>query len=606
MESFTLTACGPELLLSQKVIAGQWWPRADLDALEVQGALTSSAASREGVWESRLPVVLNGGGIGNASGSDWQLVCPPGQTGATLINKCKVFAAPGRAAGQARSVYWTPYSALRSVVEWVDAGETISTQATNWSAIEALLGQTPLATLDLTGMNLVQAMRAILEPLGYGFAIEPWRADTHGGHRLLVFPRNDPARQAQVYMAAAAAGVSIASPQGQRAQVQSVRIVRDAQQVRNRILVCGGLKRTQRTLAFHHDGDTRDLHPFWDAAVHDLADYAQDNLIGMSNLAGTSGLATWQQRYSGTDEQYGHVFRTFAWNEDGALSALVADGQGAPRMPDLSALGRDGEAARRPRPIGPRFEFADAGAAGALKAPLVELGLASYQGGQHVEDADAWIALAPSQVLVRKDRAAVTILVPDLLAWRPWMANRKISQGQSLHYRYGHLNYATLLHNALRAAEDGSVMLRLRVTGSIEMDDCVGHEAARLSESAWPFDAAALVRAGERFKYRAVGETVSPSLSATVDDTPALEALAQRVRAAGQDAATQGSVLLRGLQRAYAPGMALASLQGRGIDLAPRRSVEGALQRGVPAIVAVRWSFQNGGAGKTELNVASH
>ncbi|MCE5325326.1 MAG: hypothetical protein LLG01_02815 [Planctomycetaceae bacterium] len=607
VESLTLTAQGPELLLSQKIITGQWWPTAELDALEMQGDLTLAQASRDGVWEARLPVVLNGGGLGNASGSDWRL-----SNGPSEANKCKVFAAPSRTAGSARSVHWTPYSALRSVVEWVDGGAIISSAATNWTAIEALLGQAPLGTLDLTGMNLVQAMRAILDPLGYGFAVEPWRADRQG-HRLLVFPRSDPARQAQVCMAAAAGGVSIASAQGQRSQVQAMRIVRDAQHVRNRIIAAGDIKRTQRTLTFHHEPATRDLHPFWDAAAHDLASYARDNVIGPNNMAGTSSLVTWQQRYSGADEQYRHVFRTFVWNEDGGLSEIVADDEGAARMPDLASLGRDGKFARRPRPIGPRFEFADSGsqnqsafaaAGGAFKAPLVELGLARHAGGLYVEDADAWIALPPRQATVRPDRAGVSIIVPDLLAWRPWMANRKISGGQSLHYRYGHLNYATLLHNAMRAADDGSMMLRLRVTGSVEMDDCVSHEAARSSESAWPFDSAAMLRAGERFKYRSVGDTVSASLPATVDDSPALQALAQRARVAAQDALTHGSVTLRGLQRAYSPGMALARLQGRNIELSARRAVNGAGECGVPAIVAVRWDFQNG-AGKTELNVDS-
>lgn len=623
VESYTVTACGPELRLRQKVVTGQWWPRAELDALEIaagqgtdDGQLTYAAATQDGVWEAHLPVVLNPDGRGNASGSNWRLIgnASSDDTGPSK-NRCKVFTSPDRSAGQAQSVPWTPCTALRSVIAWVDGGEVISDAATNWPALETLLGTVPLGTLDLTGKTLLEAMQAILGPLGFGFALAPWAAGD-GAHRLIVFPRHNPAVLAQVYMPAVAGGqVSIASAEGQRAQVQRLAFTRDNRSVRNRVMVVGDVKLTQRTLVFHETQSTRDLHPYWDATTYDLADYADNNLIGPHTMSGDSKLAEWRRRYEQGDDDYRHVFRTFVWNEDGALSDVVQDGAGDALLPDLSEYGPENAAstaAHRPRPIGPRLEYADEGlqsgsagspTAGAFKALLIEFGIATYQGGEFVVDEDAWIALSPAQAAARPDRAAATILEPDLLTWRPWLGNQTTSGGKTLHETYGHLNYPTLLHNTLRVATDGSCLLRIRVTGSLEMDGSVRCESPRQLDSSWPLDATRLVCRPEHFKYRAHGTTVSESLPATVDDSagddsPMLR-LAEQVRDAGQDAHGHGSVVLRGLHRGYEPGMGLAEIAGRAIDL----SVRGPRHDGaavVPSITGVSWAFEEG-ANKTEL-----
>ena len=51
-------------------------------------------------------------------------------------------------------------------------------------------------------------------------------------------------------------------------------------------------------------------------------------------------------------EQNRHVFRSFAWNEDGGLAPLICD------LPDLSACGdAAGQSVRRPRPVGETYTY---------------------------------------------------------------------------------------------------------------------------------------------------------------------------------------------------------------------------------------------------------
>ncbi len=612
VESVTLTAYGPELLLSHKVITGMWVPKTSQALSAMKGSLAAASAIRDNVWEARLPVVLNPGGRGNASEDNWQVTSkttePLGYSASSQSNKCKVFAAADVTAGQAASAKWTAYTALRSIVEWIDDYDVVSYPRTNWSAIEQLLGSTPIGQVNLTGKNLLQAMNAILMPVGFGFALEPW-ADKWGGHRLVIFKLHDPVRFTNVNMAPILGGnVSITSPAGQRAMVQRVDYLRDNHAVRNHIIVMGDTKLTERSLEFDYSQPICDLNPCWDTSTYDLDGYDDNDVIGGGNWADDAKRLEWQQRYrldkpddADDDEylKYKHVFRAFAWNEDGGLSDVIKDGDDplVPTLTDFSPKADPECAIYRPRPPKFRVQYADDSAAstsGGFESPLVELGI--------VGDDKSWIKLPSAAYRLDKHRCLVHFKARDLAEWYPWRTAQNLADsGDTIHQDYGMLNFATALHNALRVGGD---QLRIRLTAAFEMDDSVFHEQARQLDSSWPFDARALVYMPRRFKYRDIDGSVSRSAeAATIDDggeDGVMDLYGQRVRDALENATAHGSVVLRGLHRAHYPGQGLRKLAGRNIDLSlPGRRQNKAASL-APVIAGIVWHFADG-ASKTEL-----
>ncbi len=610
VESVTLTAYGPELLLSHKAITGMWVAKRTQGVAAMRGALIAADAIRGNAWESRLPVILNPGGQGNASEETWQLtsktVAPLGYTASAANNKCKVFSSPGVTAGNSVSEKWTAYTALRSVVEWIDDYDVISYSRTNWSAIEQLLGSTPIGQINLTGRNLLQAMNAILVPVGFGFALEPWRGRDEK-HRLIVFRLHDPVNFANVNMAPILGGnVSITSAAGRRAMVQRVDYLRDNHAVKNHVIVMGDVRLTERSLEFDEDASTRDLHPVWDQATYLMGAYAAtNNTIGKGNWASDAKRDEWNQRYrldGGDYLTYRHVFRTFAWNEDGALSDVIQSAPDLPYLPradicdDYSGRPSKTNAHEyfffRPRPARQRVNYRD-GTAGTFEPPMVELGI--------VGDDDSWIKVPGGAYTLDKYRCAIHFKVKDLAEWFPWKTSQHTSSGNTLHQKYASLNFATALFNTL--SDDGD-RLRIRLTAGFEMDDSVYYEQRRQLDSSWPFDARALVYMPRRFKYRDIEGSISgDSEPAVIDDgeaNGAMDLYGRKVRDALEDATGHGSVVLRGLHRAYSPGQGLWRLSGRNIGLSVRGRRQNKAAGLAPVIVGIAWHF-TGGANKTEL-----
>lgn len=632
VESVTLTAYGPELLLSHKVITGMWNPKTSQSLEAMKGTLTAAAAIRKNVWEAHLPVIMNPNGRGNAWGGNtsaegeeagqvalnWQLAsnteAPHGYESSVENNKCKVFTSPGATAGELESTHWTAYTALRSVVEWVDnyPHNVISYPRTNWKAIEDILGDTPIGQVNLTGKNLLQAMNAILVPAGFGFALEPW-ADQRGEHRLIVFKLHDPASFAKVNMAPIVGGnVEMTDACGQRAMVQRVDYLRDNHNVKNHIIVMGDTMITERSLDFHEDAATRDLHPAWNTSLFLMTPYcAVNNTMGGNdqNWASPGKRDEWRERYTLKGSaflSYAHIYRTFAWNEDGGLSSVIHNGATPPipYLPDLANYSPKSDAEyamRRPRPTLPRVKHIDssvAGTSGALTAPLVLLGI--------VGDDDSWIVAPDDSYTLNPHRCSIRFKHHDLALWRPWQQNPHLSGGNRLAKLYGGLNFATALRNTL--SNDGD-KLRIRLTAGFEMDDAVTYTLPRALDSSWPFDSRVAILMPKRWKYRDIdGSTSSSGGSAVVDDGTAdpitsehpMFDYAVNARDTLEDATGHGSVVLRGLHRAYYPGQGLRKLSGREIDLAlpGRRGLK--VDAIAPIIAGITWHF-TGGANKTEL-----
>ncbi|MCE5279074.1 MAG: hypothetical protein ABFD92_00095 [Planctomycetaceae bacterium] len=654
LESFSVTAYGPELLLAHYALSGPWWPTTSLDATEIQfgqgaGAdqLTYAQAVRAGAWASYAPVIFNpqisgAEGRGNASGSLWKLTrrgkADGGYDASAADSKCRVFAAPGRrvvfnngtSTITTESRLWTPYEAVRSLIEYIDDYTVVSFAATAWPAIEALLSGMPLGTVDLTGCNLAEALNKILLPLGFGFCLEPW-ASADGRHALKVFRLHDPLTHADAFLAKI--GTAIESPDGQRSAVQRLNVIKDHHNVRNDIILLGGVKHTQRTLTFTHDADTRDLHPYWDQTTNALADYADaSNRIRPKGAGMGAGMYDqWKQRYEydgdkDLNDAYRHAFRSFVWNEDAALSALVKSAQNNALIPDFSANhlaagGLSGEGfdnlqtAHVPRPMRYRAEYADGSDAqsGSLKPAAVEVAVAEWDpdAGAIAIDDQSWVELGGDAVELRNDRCGIWIKAKNLLDLYPWKDIKSRSStgpfgtdpSVSLHQRYGRWNWPTLLHNAMRKATGaGEYHMVLRMSGMVPMDSHVMFQAPRQQDSSWPFTAQEVV-IKEDFRYRDKLGEASQTMRATVNDGQVggrMDLYSRRVRDVMEDAVAHGSVVLRGLHRSFSPGQGLATVRGRGVDLTVAGRTGDTARRIAPVIVAVSYLLEES-ANKTEL-----
>ncbi len=78
--------------------------------------------------------------------------------------------------------------------------------------------------------------------------------------------------------------------------------------------------------------DTSDLQPYWTSDNDDLGDYADSGVIAWRGWTAAQYRAFCANYTYGLENARKHAFRSFAWNEDGALAPIVQD------IPDLSAV----------------------------------------------------------------------------------------------------------------------------------------------------------------------------------------------------------------------------------------------------------------------------
>jgi len=603
-EAFEATAYGPEIRLRGKAVGGQWCKTIQRDDAEMAGEAEPADARRAAVMATDLPVIFNEGGRPNATSRDFRLGRIYDHDGVSVeYNECKVFEAPGRTINsddsEVQAVYWTAYTALRSLVEYVDDYDAISPH-TDWPTIRNLLGGVPVGQVVVEGMNLLEAIRAVLLPVGFGFALEPWtRRLSWGGpiaptytdkHRLIVFSLRGRGRRRYPHMAPVHGGnVAADSRAGQRAQVQGLDFARDARHVANHVTVVGDCRRRQAVLEFVPGADGRDLHPLWDTETHDLADWINgDGVVDpRSNPPWTqANQEAFFERYNfGADHPlYKHVFRTFVWNEDAALLPVI---EATPELSDFGT-GDGSNWVRRPRPVGRTFLFDESAARIRTYPAMVQLGIDG--------DSDSWITIPASPLA---DRAGMTITRASLHDWFPYDRN---DVPEALRNQYGStgstpVSYLTALYNAL-AQTDGP-KLRLRLIGSIECDQAAKSTAERTAGATWPFLARRVIRADSRFRWRDVADDpfgLGADRHDTRDDRAAAADHASAVRDALEHCLGRGRMLLRGIVRAFRPGHAVPRTQGRQVNL----SVDGHPRRYWPIVMAVNYDFREG-AGKTEL-----
>jgi len=598
-EACDVTAYGPEALLAGKVVCGQWHAIAAVDESIVAGTFSAEQLVAAGSFRSRLPAVFNQHGLPNASpatsggtSARWRL----DEDAQAASPGAAVFDAPGRKVLSDTNAYqaefWSAATAVRSLIEAIDGYRAVSAESVG--LLPEALGDLRLGEVEVEGLGLIDALRAVLAPLGYGFCLEPW-AGPDGRHALRVFElqgKTTGSRVRRPYMAPILGAVPGATdPEGRRAEVQRIDFLRDNHGVRNDVTVIGAARRSQIVLTFAAGGGQ--LQCVWDTTAHDLAGWAEDDVVDpmqwpVSACDGNT-IALFEQRHAyGAKGQaeYRHVFRSFAWNEDGAFRDLIDS------MPDASecGVGGSGRFLRRPRPVGPTL-LRDEGDGKVRNLPaFVQLGIEG--------DDSSWIQVP---AVIWTDRAGFTLPVNPLWGWYPYAdpyARHASSGDETLYERYGQHNYLTLLHNALR---DSGTKLSLRLVGSVECDDAAVGRAPRLSGSSWPVPAERVIRAEDRYQWREVPAGSDPfGLGAarhdTRDDADDAAAHAERVRDALGQEVGHGSVLLRHLTRSYAPGDVVPGTRGREIDLTVRTG----LRCFAPVVVAVVWDLRAGKAA-TEL-----
>ena len=586
-------AFGPELLLGGKCVWGQWHAVTGVADALTAGSHDPATLRRASTFRSHLPVVFNAGGRPNAACASWRL----DTRGLAATPAARVFDSPGRRVLTGGSTYeavaWDPATAVRSLVEMVDDYAVLS--PASLSEMPAELAECVLGEVAVDGMSLLDALTAVLGPLGYGYCIEPW-ADARGRHALRVFEmagRVDGSRVRRPYMAPIdGAAVRAGDAAGGRAEVLRIEFVRDGREVVNDVTVVGSPVRRQVALAFGVEGGA--MLPAWDTAEHDLDDWAVDDVVdplqwGESTTYTAAQFDQWYTYGAVSAADSRHAFRSFAWNEDGALTAAAGEAG------DLSGVAAaPEEALRRPRPVKATLLRDDPAARARNLPPQVLLGIDG--------DDDSWIQV---RAVIWADRAGFTLPINPLWRWHPYaceQARNVVSGDQTLFEKYSRYNYLTLLNNALSGR---SPSLALKLVGSVECDHAVIGRAARRASGSWPIVAAKVVRAGRRFAKSEVPAAGDPfglggDRHDVRDESAAAAAYAAQLRAATEDESGRGAITLRQLTRAYAPGDVIPGTRGRRIDL----RVSGGGGSRAPVVLGVAWDFQPGRT-KTDLVLGS-
>ena len=609
-EDVQVTVYGPELRLAQKVVSGQWHINEDVEDKIFAGTSANSDFTRANTHASDIPAVFNADNKPNMYDSTytWTLAT----AGSDADRGCSVFDAPDRKVmeyGQSthtiEAEFWTAKSALRSLVEYVDDGNTLNISAAEWDAIETALGTARIGQVDVEGMTLLEAIRAVLLPIGFGFSVDVVSQDGAGSylHRLRVEDLRKAGTTVELVLGQKGFGVS--STYG-ASEIKRLDFMRDGHNIRNEVTVIGGQIHRQVQLDFDVDASPRDLYPAWDTADHDLGDYDTNNVIDM--LVSGMGWGAFAEKYhlKGADHAlYLHVFRSFAWNEDGAFSAVIYDGSSnsLPVIPDLPGqygIGDGYNCLRRPRPVGPAHVWTDNNKTTYQPARVVmwqvvgsvtcEVDITRY--------CDIWQDRAGFTILGGSRTKDLFDVADDGMTGNPWCPFEECPDAPTA---LRETSYLTLLHNAIRGA--GTYKLGLSLHGSVEDDTAVKATSPKQAGRAMPLLSKRVVRM-PRFRKLVTSDDMAGTED-TRDDTALCSAQAALLRNTGEDELGMGSIMLPFVARTLAgetlrPLLGVTGTTGRVIDF----DVDGGADINYPLIRSVIVTFGN--AQVTELTLDSN
>ncbi len=592
-EIYVATVYGPELLLANKVISGRWFATKLIDDEEMAGTAVTGDRIYSNSVIVQMPCVLNPGGQPNASESLWAL---RSDAVGTDTKESAVFFPTGRLAvgsvGQAE--HWTAYVALKSIVELFDDGDVISDETTDWVNIKALLFAATtvdpiLPEVNLEGKNLLEAIAAILLPIGFGFNLEPWSVadtDTELRHRLRVYSLSDPAWTEEPILATFGSNI------GDVATAEVIRLDtnEDSTGIRNDIKVIGDVQRMACIVLWDDAIDDHDLLHGWDVSTYPISTY--QNSDSKSNPADWSvaNRTTFEARYLPTSKEflkYSEVWRKFALDTDGSLWDNLA------QTSDLSGLDSDfNDHVNRIRTFGPTWSVDGAGDAARWRPAYVTMEI----------DGEPTSAIGIPQVVFDRNRTSFKIMYPNIHTWQPFKQFHP-SHGSGITFtsaaktiEIANMFYLDLIQNTL----DGSGhRFIFKLYTSIETDNfVVGHRTRTVSQK-WPLTAQKIIRQPNRFKLR--DQTADFSGGDTVDDSAAALVFANQVGESIEDADGNTAIVLRELDKSYHPGIGIPRTSTRVIEL----TVDGVTAAVAPIINGVVWNFSEG-VNTTELSLDSN
>jgi len=586
-ETYSITAYGPELRLVHKVVYGQWYASKAIDDKEITGTVDTGERIFSNAVLVPMPCVLNPNGEPNMSESSWAL---KSDAIAADTKDSYVFFPAGRPAsgdvGAAK--LWTAYKALRTLVEYIDDGDVISDEQTDWDEIETLLqgdlGFDPvLPEVNLEGKNLLEAISEILLPLGYGFNLQPWSekdADDVYRYKLRAYPQHEAAWSKEPELAKPSSETGNNIGDEDSAEVSRLHMEYNSLNIRNDVRVIGDVQRMECVVKWEGGADEEDLVPGWDIISYDVDTYRVDGKVLLTNCTPTNR-ENFLNRHEPTGEDfgtYGNVFREYILDTDGA--AFDTSSQTA----DLTGLDSDfDDHVNRSRTFGQTWQIDGDGGMPRNKPAYATIEIAGK-----TETA----VVIPSVVFDRK-RAAFRIMRNKLDEWRPFdKYNVKKDNHDTATLTdpdtkksIANATYLDLIQNTI---DDTGLKCVIRLYTSIETDKFTeGHYTRKLTQT-WPFTCKKIVRLPNRFRWQdqVTGRPVGNTINQAAD---ALD-LASRMGDALEDEAGNGSVMLRMMTQDYWPGMGIPRTSERAIEL----TVDGGEQHYPPIIHTVFWTMLEG------------
>ena len=250
-EHLSIVAYGPEWFLDRNVVQGKWYAQADTDKkILTNTADTDSDLAVNNIELTFLPCVFNEDRKPNMGQEAWRLFDESSLSEDNGITGGAVFVPSERKTSNTTAQVWTAYRAIRSIIELFDRYQTISSAATDWLAIEAVLGDTVIGEVDVDGLPLSQALRAILGPLGFG-----WRLDVAGDNidrfPFSVYSLKGRGKGKTPNLPKSGTGATELA--GANGEVSRSDFVRDAHHIRNRVEVVGSRKLYLVNLQFAGD-----------------------------------------------------------------------------------------------------------------------------------------------------------------------------------------------------------------------------------------------------------------------------------------------------------------------------------------------------------------
>ena len=547
-EHYSLTVYGPEWALAGSAVEGAWYANATTDAKVVRGVSEATDRASNKWHISHLPCVFNKDNLPNMSKETWTLATDGAAAGAVFVPGDRVARVGGTVKTQSQR--WTAYKALRSVVEVFDGYNVISPTATSWPAIEKVLGSTAIGEVDVDGMTIPQAIRAILGPLGFGFRLDT-QDDGHFRHSLHVYPLKAGNAGKKPYMAPS--GTTVTDAQGSASELTRVELLRDSHNIRNAVDVYGQEERVQLTLTYKSGAAKNSLFPAWSITSKPLTDYIEGGVFKYAQLADPTGFRN-EYHTSGRNFAVNRdVWRTFVFNEDGGMDL---QGWGDSALPDVASLGL-GDAYVR-RPIGPKLTKSEV--TGDYPPATVTMST-TVNGEKFTIDATEWFEILPDRAGIRlkADFFTPPSKKESIDTWCPFHEGLGDQYQASTNLdAVKDLSYLAMLNNALTDPPPGDSELELSVTGSLMSTNVWESSAGKVNTSPLHLPRYRLVRTGGFEKH-----TIRTGDAGGRDDTAQALAMAKAIRSADDCEAGNASLMCHTLNRTYYPGTVIPQTSGR-------------------------------------------